>query len=294
MLLNKYGIQAAAIGVLIILGFLAGSSGHAETRADQEEKDFYLSSVLPAVSKVKNAVPPAPDGWIVSGETKVNPLPVPGIDEVHFLSFGHTITYKRVDGVRQEREKLDNAYAESSRRNHDAAKSRIDELIRQQTETSLALRKASRRRNAAEEKRLNDELEENGKKLGAVHEDVDRKICRDVEQFLIRDAEATISIAVNDETAGLQRGEPFPMSGAAFALRSDGEQAGTTRWKEGQSLILYGDWQRVGNNVFRGTVKRVRQGPKAQTIKITITGEGKRAEQLLKRMDLKAILSLMK
>ena len=59
-------------------------------------------------------------------------------------------------------------------------------------------------------------------------------------------------------------------------------------------MILYGEWQQMDNGVFRGGVQHTPQNRKAQTIKIIITGDKNRVEELLKQMDRKAILSLMK
>ena len=182
----------------------------------------------------------------------------------------------------------------SSERHGEEANAQIDDLLRQQTATSLALRKATRRKNQAEIQRLNDELDENGRKMHAIHEDVDTKISRDVDQYLIKDAEAGIDIVVNDEWAETVYGEPVSVSGAAFAFRREGERKGPMVWQEGKIIILFGDWQQAGNGVFRGQVLQRPQSQKVQTIKITITGDRNRAAELLKQMDRKSILSLMK
>jgi hypothetical protein len=244
-----------------------------------------------ALAVIKNAMPPAPEGWVVAGETRTDPAAVPaGPGNTH--RFRYAVQYKRIARIREDRELLDAAYAESSRRHRDAAKPRIDELIRQQTETSLALRKATRRRNAAAERRLNEELEANGSRMRALHDDLDASIARDVQPYLLRDTEAAISIAVNEEAAELPEGERYLTTDAAFALYRRGEPSGTAGWKEGELLILYGDWQSMTDTVFSAQMPAAGDG-KAGTIKITITGEQVRAEQLLSQIDLKAILSLM-
>jgi len=289
---NRSRIPAAII-TIVMAGLLAVSARGDETSGPaQGGGEYYRSTVLPAVTAVRNAMPPAPEGWIVSGDSEVVPQPAPG--DARFLHFSLTRSYRRATGVKDEQQKLDAAFAESSRRHSEEAKPAIDELIRQQTEVSLSLRRAVRRKNAAEEKRLNDELEENGRRMHAVHEEVDRKIGEDVLPFLIRDAEASIAVTVNDETAGLEQGEDFAWSGAAAAQCREGEQAAAGRWREGRCLVLYGSWQRVGEGRFRGTVDRSPQSARAQTIAITLTGEKKRCEELLRRIGLKSILSLMK
>lgn len=260
----------------------------------QEEKNFFASVILPILNNVKKAMPSAPSGWIVDGDAKIDPAPDITNSAMHYLRFTCTTTYKRVKGVREETKKLDDAYAESRRRHEDDARPRIDELINQQTEVSLALRKAARRRNQVQEKRLNDELEENGRKMRAIHEETDRKIAQDVEQFLVKDAEAAILVTLNDENAELLNGEPFYQPKAVFALRKEGGRSGATGWKEGRTLILFGEWQQTGQTVFRMKMGQPPFWPKVASIKITLIGDKRRVDELLNQMDLKAILSLMK
>ncbi len=238
-----------------------------------------------ALSVLKRAVPPAPGGWTASVRDRTDSAA--GLRKIRYA-----VTYTRVAGLREDQKRLDAAYAESSQRNREAVKPQIDELIRKQTEASLALRKAVRRRNAAEEKRLNEELEENGARMHALHEETDRKVAGDVAPFLVRDAEAGISIGLNEETAQLPGGGTVNVKGAAFALYRPGAASGATGWKEGELLVLYGEWRALGNSVFRvlapdGADRRI------WSVRIVITGEQARAEQLLRQMDLKALLSLM-
>ncbi len=255
--------------------------------------DFYRTATLPALKKIKQSMPAAPPGWIIQDETKIDdaqpvryPKPV--------LGAWYQIRYRRVSGVREEQRKLDEVYAESSRRNREAVKPQIDELIRQQTIVSLALKKATRRRNEAAQKHLNDDLDENGKKMRALHEEVDRNISREVEPYLVRNAEALITVGINEQAAEVTQGvQAFEHHGAAFAFRKDGERAGATGWKEGMKLILFGNWNRSGENRFTATVRPDLPAGRAQTIRISIIGEPKLADQLLNAMDMKSILSLM-
>jgi hypothetical protein len=266
-----------------------------EPTASAQEIDFYAATVVPTMNKVKNAMPPAPVGWVVAGETKSDPLPRSAHDQTApFLNFIYQITYERTAGIREEKKKLNAVYRESAEKNGEAANPRIEALLKQQTTTSLALRKAARRKNQAEMQRLNDELDENGRKMRAVHEEVAEKISRDVDPYLIKDAEAIIRVAVNAEVFETGRGEPLSVPGAAFAFRLEGERTGPAAWKEGRTVILYGNWQQSGNGMFRAQVQRTSVAVKAQTIKITLTGDKKRTEELLKQLDKKSILSLMK
>ncbi len=260
-----------------------------------DERQFYASVVAPAMTAVKKALPPAPPGWVVAGETKLDTAPLEkSVDGMRSLRFSCFISYKRVEGLQEEKKRLDDAYRESSRRHEEAAKPQIEELLKKQTETSLKLRKATRRKNQQEVLRLNDELDENGKTMRALHEETDRKIALDMENYLIKDSLASIRVSLNDNGAELLHGEPISVRGAAFALRREGERTGTTVWREGQTLILYGDWQQEPENTFRAKVEQQPFAPKAKIVKILITGEKKRVEQLLKKMDVKAILSLTK
>jgi hypothetical protein len=280
----------------VLLLFLAASPAHTEITArppTQGERDFYASASLPAIRTVKKAMPPAPAGWVVAKETSIDPMPELVSDAMQYLRFAYHITYKRVVGVKDEKKKLDDAYAESSRQRREAAKPLIDELIKQQTETSLALQKATRRRDHAGEKRLNDELDENGLKMRAVHEDVEKKVNQDIEPYLVKDAEVSLQISVNDEGPMILRGESVSVPQAAFAFRSDGARTGPLAWKEGRTVVLFGAWRQEKENVFRAAEKVPLQDPRVRTIMVTLTGDQARAEQLFKQMNVKALLSLM-
>ncbi len=290
------GTLAAVIAASMIFSFPASLvlAGDKQPAAGDEGK-FYATVTEPAMTLVKKALPPAPPGWIVSGEAKLDSAPSGRTtDGMRSLRFSCSISYKRVEGIQEERKRLEDAYRESSSRHEEAAKPLIEELLKKQTETSLKLRKATRRRNQKEMQRLNDELDENGKTMRALHEETDRKIALDMEKYLIKDSEASIRVSLNDNGAELPNSEPIPVRGATFALRREGEQAGPAAWKEGQTLALYGDWQQEGEHRFRAKGEQQDFAPKARTVTILITGEKKRVEQLLKKMDVKAVLSLLK
>ncbi len=285
-------ITVAAIIALAGSTAIADAVAHPATR---EEKDFYLSTIVPALNTVKKAMPPAPEGWIIAGETKIQTDPPDRVSaDIAGFQAVYRIAYRRIVGVREEQQRLDDLFAESSNRNREAAKPRIDELIRQQTETSLALRKATRRRNQAEMERLNNELDENGRKMRAVHENVDRKISLDVAPHLVKDAEASILVSLNDASADLPQGEPLKVPRAAYALRKEGERAGLTSWREGKTLILFGAWEPVKEGRYRTKADPSSFPSKVRTVKIVITGDRKRAEDLIGKIDIRAILGLMK
>lgn len=290
-------VVAAITAVFMFFLLIApGVMANSDTQpAAGNEKQFYASAVAPAMAAVKKALPPAPPGWVVAGESKLDASPPEkGVDGMRSLRFSCFISYKRVEGLQEQRKRLDDAYRESSSRHEEAVKPLIEELLKKQTETSLKLRKATRRRNQKEMQRLNDELDENGKTMRALHEETEGKIAVEMENFLIKDSEASIRVSLNDDEAELLKGEPVSVRSAAFALRREGERAGATGWKEGQTLILYGDWLQERERGFRAKGEQQPFAAKARTVKVLITGEKKRAEQLFKKMDVKSVLSLMK
>jgi len=289
-------INASITAVLMIFSLTASRVMADSTQpAAGDGGEFNASVVAPAMTAIKKALPPAPPGWVVAGEMKIDTEPLEkAVGGMRFLRFSCFISYKRVEGLQEERKRLDDAYRESSSRHEEAVKPLIEELLKKQTGTSLKLRKATRRRDRLEVQRLNDELDENGKTMRALHEETDRKIALDMENYLIKDSEASIRVSLNDNGAELLHGEPVSVRGASFALRREGERTGATVWKEGRTLILYGDWQREQENTFRAKIEQQPFAPKAKTVKILITGEKKRVEQLLKKMEVKAILSLLK
>ncbi len=281
--------------VIMVLA-LACSIAAADARhpATKEEKNYYVSTIVPALTVVKKALPPAPKGWMIAEETGIPADPPDRVSsDIAGLHIAYLITYKRIAGVKEEQRRLDDLYAASSNKNRDAAKPRIDELIKQQTETSLALRKATRRKNQTEIERLNEELDENGRKMRAVHEDVDRNISLDVEPLLVKDAEASILVSLNDSRAELPQGEPLAFSKAAYALRKGGTRAGITSWREGQTMILFGGWEQENPGRFRAKAAPSSFSPKARTISIVITGDPRRSKELAGMIDFSAILGLM-
>jgi len=286
------------ISIILLIISTATVGVHANDDAkplDQDKNNFYKSAALSVRDKIRKAMPTAPVGWTASDEVKIDSFPDPESDGINqYYRFSYQIHYKRLAGIKEEKKRLAEVYAESSERHGEEVNAQIDDLLRQQTVASEALRKASRRKNVAEIQRLNNELEENGRKMRAIHEDVEDKISRDVGQYLLKDTEAVINIVVNNERAEDVYGDPLTVSEAAFAFRREGERKGPTTWQEGKTIILYGDWQQVGFGVFRGHLLPGPNNPKAQTICITITGARNRAVDLMNQMDSKAILSLMK
>lgn len=282
------------IAAAFLLAVSAAPLAAGETqRAGRDEKKSFAASGPEELKAVKKAMPPAPPGWVVAGETTDAPRPGTASAGAGNLRFTYMIAYRRVSGVLQEKKMLSDAYAESSRKHRDEVRPLIDALIKQQTRTSLALKKASRRRNRVEEERLNNELDDHGRKMQALHDEVDGRIGLDVEPYLVRDAEASIRVDVNDDRAVVvPRGEPVSVPGAAFAFRREGERAGATTWKEGQTLVLYGQWEEK-DRVIRARPLPSSGDSKARTIKITVTGDRGRVEQLLGQTVLKTLLKLL-
>jgi len=279
--------------VLLLLLLSLHSRVHAgEMRpATEEETKFYTSTVVPAQNAVKKAMPPAAAGWVKASEST---LPDGKSSEMSRLHFSYLVIYKRTAGVAEEKKKLRSVYAESSRRHEEEVRADIERLIDQQSEIASALRKATKRKNQPEIDRLNSELDENGKKMSALHKDMNDAIARDVEPYLVKDAEASIRVSVNDAYAEFSATDSFLQPKSVFALRSVGERTGVTGWSEGQILLLYGNWQKGGQDSYRAIIEQSPVDPSVKTITIVISGEKKRIDDLLQRMDINAILSLMK
>jgi len=280
---------------LLVLLFACPALGSDARPFTAEEKEFQEAVVNPVMTLLQKALPPAPAGWVVASDTRNIRQPAELVSaDRRFLRARTQIAYKRIEGVKAEQRHLEVAYAESQKRHKEAAKPLIDELIKQQTETSLKLRTATRRRNAAEEKRLNDELEENGRKMRALHEEMDKAIRQDVEPYLVKDAEASLLVSVNDSWVEFPQSETLSQPQAAFAFQQEGERTGATTWREGRTLILYGDWQAAKPGAFQAKGERQALDPKARTIVVLATGDRKRVEELLKQMDLKAVQKLLR
>jgi hypothetical protein len=288
--MDRFTKYITLILLLLVVHVRVHAAG--ETRPSTEaETKFYSSTVVPVVDTVKNAMPAEMAGWVKASESTL-PVMTPG--EMSRLHFQHLVIYKRVAGVDEEQKRLKNIYAQSSRKHEEEARTAIEELIDQQSETASALRKATKRKNQSEIDRLNNELDENGRKMSALHKDVDDEIAHDVEPYLVKDAEASIRVSVNYTYAEFPAAEPFIRPKAAFALRKEGEKIGATGWNEGQIMLLYGDWQKAGEDSYRANIDLPPFTSSVKTISIVISGKKERIDDLLQRMDLNTILSLMK
>ncbi len=265
-----------------------GGAGH----ADATGPDVVSFLTARATEVVKKAFPPAPAGWALVESTNDSPHPARDAAGTGAPRFSCTVTYRRIQGVREEQKKLDEAYAESRARNEEAIKPQLVELFQTQNRIALKLRRATKRRNQTEIDRLNAELDDNGRTMRALHDETDRKISGEVEPYLVRDAEATIRISVNDSDAELQGGEPVAVRRSSFARRREGEQAGPTVWKNGQTLVLLGGWKQQEQNVFRAEAEQA-ASPAIRTISLLFTGDKKRVKALIKETDVKALQALI-
>ena len=261
----------------------------------QAEKDFYAATVLPALTTVRNAMPRAPQGWIVEGETPVALLlPEQVTEDAGRLRTVYEIRYARIDGVEAEKKRLDEVYTEAKKTHGEAAKAQADELAKKQAEAEKALKQAVKNKKKAEEKRLRKELEETAAKQRAIQADMEQAIRADTDEYLIRDTAITVRVEINPAAAGLPQSRAFSRPKAAYALKKEGGRVGPTGWQTDQLMILYGDWDDAGNGQFRGKVDETPFSPKVRTITVTFTGDRTRTEQFLKQMGMKDILGLMK
>ena len=288
----------AILPIILLLTTITAAQGAAPApgmrQPTQAEKDFYASTVLPAMTTVRKAMPRAPQGWSVHSETPVAlALPEQVTDDAGRLRFAYEISYRRIDGMADEVKRLDEVYAEAKKKHGEAAKAQSGELAKKQAEAEKALTKAVKNKKKADEKRLRKELEEIKAKQRAVPEDMEQAILAETNDYLIRDTAMTVRVAVNETAAGMPQARAFSRPKAAYALKKQGGRVGPTGWQTDQLMILYGDWDDAGNDQFRGRVDGTPFSPKVRTIAVTFTGDRSRTEQFLKQMGMKDILGLM-
>ncbi len=261
----------------------------------QQEQAFYASSIVPALHVIKRSLPSAPEGWAREAETAIEAgssgIPASDIEGFHFT---YTVSYRRTAGVGEETAKLHRAAEEVLKRNNDEAEAQLRDLMSKQADTEKDIRKAQQSKETGRERRLRKQLGEIQKSIGDVPQERDRKIREETDPLLVRDTVLEVSVTVNESFAEYPDLRSFTRPKAAFALRKDGEREGSLGWKPGRTVILYGDWQEVKNNSFRLRREERPLSPRAQSILIAITGDRTRAEQFLKRTDLRSILELMK
>lgn len=261
----------------------------------QEEKAFYTSVVVPALTTIERAMPPAPQGWTIESKTVIAPsLPDQVSTEPGSFRYDYAITYKRVDGVNDEQKRLDETAAAVQKEVGDAATAQTKKLETKKTLTRRAMFKAQNNQDAAKEKQFKRELAKIERDLNALPGATEQKVLQATEPLLVKDAGLSVRLSLDEGAIAFPEARAFTRPKVAFALRREGMRVGVTEWKESEVLILYGDWQEVQPNSFRGRMEKKPFRPKPQTIMLSVTGDEKRTTQFLKQLGLKDIVGLMK
>jgi len=289
-------VPAFAVLVLLASGASRPASAEGEIHSPtQEEKAFYTSVVVPALTTIERAMPPAPQGWIIEGKTVIAPsLPDQVPQEPGSLRYDYVITYKRVDGVGDEQKRLDETAAAVQKEATDAATAQGKKLTTKKTLTRQALFKAQNNKDAAKEKQFKRELAKIERDLKALPVDMEQKVLQATEPLLVKDAGLLVRLSLDESAIAFPDSKAFTRPKVAFALRKEGTRIGVTGWKETEVLILYGDWQEVQPNSFRARMEKKPFGSKPQTVMLSVIGDENRTTRFLKQMGLKDIVGLTK
>lgn len=262
--------------------------------ATTEEKNFYASVVVPTLKAVQKAMPPAPEGWIKESESSIAPsLPEQISGEPGRFQYSYTVSYKRIEGVADEMQQFNEAYAESLKTHTDSAKIKLDELEKKMTQIDADLEKARKQKAVGRENRLKKDFEEINLQMQQIPNDFDQAIIADTEPFLVKDTAITITVSINDQDVLFPGTRAFSRPRSAFALRKEGDRDGFTTWRESRSIILYGDWQEVRPNVFHANYQQPPFSSRVRTVVFDIVGDAKRVDQFLKKMAVKDIVGMM-
>ena len=283
---------------VVLLLLLALGPRLAEAAAREftpQEQDFLDRTLVPAMMVIKIAMPPVPSGWTAGDETTAEALKASlSSGDIADLHFTYAVTFLWTGDSRGEhRDREADAQAIAQRITAEA-EGRTAELTRKMAETEKAIAKAKKRKEAGKERKLRKQLAELRTSAAAAAGERDRRIQEETEPLVPRDQAVEIRITVNERSADYPELSPASRPKAAFALRREGERDGLTGWREGRTVILYGDWQEVKNNSFRLRSEQRPFPTRAQSIRIDVTGDRTRTEQLLRRMNIRSILELMK
>jgi len=292
-------IHSAVLLTLLLVhssAIAAGAPASGEMRSPtQEEKNFYANVVLPAMTAVRKAMPPAPQGWIVESETPLAPhLPDLVSGDRGRLWFSYAISYKRVADVENERKRLEEVLVDARKEFHEAAKAQADALTIKRAEAEEALKKAAKKKDHPQETRLKKDLEDIDGRLRVISEETERAIAAETEDYLVRDTVLKVRLTVNETTAAFPDARYFSRPRAAYALKKEGGRVGLTGWKQDQVLLLYGDWSDAGKDTFRGKVEQRPFAPKVRTIAIAIESDPSRMDQFLQHTGMRDILGMLK
>jgi hypothetical protein len=281
--------------VLSVFGTIPLAAEESARVPTQQEINYYAYVVVPTLETISKAVPTAPEGWVVENKTVIEPVLGKTVtNSPGAMQYDFSISYRRVDGVAEETKQLEDAYQASKAASEVESLVRLADLREELGQFDANIRVAQKRNQSGKERKLTKERENIVAQIEAVPAETEKKIRDETEPLLVRDAGVTIRVSLNVRDVTMPGAKGFTRPRCAFAVRVDGAREGLLRWREGRSLVLYGDWEEVRPNVFHAVGEWPQFSPAVRTIAIELTGDATRVEQFLKRMALKDIVGLMK
>ncbi len=297
----RSAIFAVLLSIFVILWSPpARPDGCPTRRITGAERDFQASTL----AALKKALPPVPAGW---GQGRVDPVKAEDQvcvgQEKEPMRLDLSAGYIREEGRKEHEDALRKATEEGSMDQDQQAQ--MQDLIRQQQEHTASmlpqLQKAIQSHDTAEIKRISAESEKFNKGLEAkralFESGVAGRMSRATEGKLLKDFSANVSFVVNSYEESVWKGRLVSLRGFVAAVRTDGYLKGDTEWVEGTTRVFLGPWKVDASDArnLRFKPRRDASSPLAvQSIMIEVRADEKRAEELIKAVDLEALQALLR
>ena len=240
------------------------------------------------LENAKNAMPPAPEGWVIQGDDQVQATTsICRDDESEPWPYQYTRYYQRVDD-QDERSQILQAAAGERMADMQAKQPRLDAIMARNTALTQELVDASQKGDFARAEVISVKMDKNNQEYEAVLSEggIEERM-HDAEVAASRDQTMTISIAFNSPTeSNMSDAEKLQVRQATDAYHWTSMRDVV---EEENATILLGQW-RLNDSGFLQTVpRRGAAAWAAHTISIHVTADPGRLGPTIDAIDFDAL-----
>ena len=246
-----------------------------------------------ALETARNALPPAPEGWIVADNESISVIERLCRDfEQRTFSYGYQRRYDRVDDM-EARDQLLREAGSGIMADIAAKQDRIDAIMRRVQELSEQAVAAAERQDYDRIDAINRDIEVATAEYSALLAEGDADDAMQAAQVeYSRDATMSVYIAFNgthdSPGYGARRWSPAGVPGTVYRWRGTGDNANMDN-----ALILLGNWQPNGNGGYEHSPDVGAGAALAQSASIRVTADPGRLEQTVAAIDFSALENLL-
>lgn len=246
-------------------------------------------TITATLDNVKNAMPPAPEGWVILGDDQVQALTSICRDgEREPWPYHYTRYYQRVDD-QEARNRILQAAVEERMADMQAKQQRLDAIMARNAALTQELIDASQKGDYARAETIRIEMDSNGQEYQAVMSEggIEERM-HDAEVAASRDQSMTISVAINSSTESPGIGaEAMPLRHDTYAVfRSTSTRDVIT---EDNAVILLGQWQLNDGGYLQTVPRPGTVASAAHTFSIHVAADPGRFESVIDAIDFDAL-----